>query len=87
MVEIKSAHYISDYRLELEFSDGMLGRIDFRDYLQRGGVFARFQDMVYFKSFFIDPVSKTLAWPDGIDIDPEMLYHKATGAPLPEWAR
>ena len=87
MIEVKSARYVSEYTLELEFSDGKNGILDFRDYIKKGGVFEKFRDQAFFKRFYIDPESRTLAWPEGIDLDPEMLHHKATGSPLPVWAK
>ena len=35
----------------------------------------------------LDPEIKTLCWPDEIDFDPDVLYYKATGEPLPEWMK
>ncbi len=31
---------------------------------------------------FVDPESGTLAWPNGIDFDPIVLYCEATGTPI-----
>ena len=40
--DVISATYRGDYRIELEFDDGARGVVDFSSYLQRGGVFQRF---------------------------------------------
>jgi len=85
MYDIKKAIYRHDYIIEVEFDNGLKGQVDFREYLKKGHVFNRFNDMDYFKSFYIDDETKVLCWPDGVDIDPDTLYHKATGAPLPAW--
>jgi hypothetical protein len=83
--EVISASYRGDYRIEIRFRDGASGVVDFTPYLRRRGVFERFRDMRFFRSFRVDPELGTLAWDDEIDIAPETLYAAATGAPLPEW--
>ena len=86
MHEIISTRYIKNYQIELEFGNGKKGIVDFKSYLERGGVFSRFAEMKYFKEFNINRESGTIEWPNELDIDPDSLYHKATGEPLPRWA-
>ncbi|MGE4286324.1 MAG: DUF2442 domain-containing protein [Phycisphaerae bacterium] len=82
---ITSAEYKSGYVIELKFSDGSCGCVDFAEYPGRGGVFSRFEDLEFFRRFEVDSDFGVLKWPDDIDIAPETLYAKATGKPLPEW--
>jgi hypothetical protein len=86
MHEIINARYIKNYQIELEFKNGKKGIVDFKSYLEKGGVFSRFAEMVYFKKFSINRESGSIEWPNELDIDPDNLYHKATGEPLPVWA-
>jgi len=85
MYDFIEAKYIDGYTLELTFENGRKGTVDFSDYVMKGGVFGRFSDLSYFKSFSINKELGVLCWPDGLDIAPETLYHKATGEPLPGW--
>ena len=85
MYDLIEAKYINGYILELLFENGRKGSVDFWDYVKKGGVFERFSNLSYFKSFFVNKELGVLCWPDGLDIAPEMLYHKATGEPLPAW--
>lgn len=79
--------HIEGYKLEITFEDGKKGVVDFKDYAKLGGVFARFDDMEYFKKFYINKEAGVLCWPGDLDIAPETLYHEATGEPLPEWMK
>ncbi|HEY6010790.1 MAG TPA: DUF2442 domain-containing protein [Nitrospirota bacterium] len=85
MYDLDEAKYIDGYTMELTFENGRKGTVDFSDYVKKGGVFGRFSDLSYFKSFSINKELGVLCWPDGLDIAPETLYHKATGEPLPAW--
>ena len=71
--------------MALLFENGRKATYDFSSYVKRGGVFSRFEDISYFKKFSINKELGVLCWPDGVDIAPETLYHKATGEPLPSW--
>jgi hypothetical protein len=83
--DVVLATYKGDYRIELRFDDGKGGVVDFSGYLDRGGVFARFKNIEFFKQFRINEDLGTLTWQDEIDIAPETLYAEATGASLPHW--
>ena len=83
--DVVSATYKDDYRIELTFDNGERGVVDFSAYLQRGGVFKRFQDVSFFREFRVDRELGTLTWAGEIDVAPETLYAQATGAPLPDW--
>ncbi|WP_133510216.1 DUF2442 domain-containing protein [Candidatus Thiosymbion oneisti] len=83
--DVVSAIYEGDYRIALTFDNGKKGVVDFSEYLLKGGVFDRFKDIDFFKDFSVNDELGTLTWRNDIDIAPEKLYSKATGAPLPDW--
>jgi hypothetical protein len=83
--DVAMATYQGEYRIELEFEDGKKGVVDFSRYLKRGGVFERFKDPEFFRSFSVNPEFGTLVWGDEIDIAPEILYAEATGTGFPPW--
>jgi hypothetical protein len=85
ILDVVSAVYRGGYRIELGFSDGRRGVVDFAPYLRRGGVFERFRDISFFRDFRVNPELGTLTWSGEIDIAPETLYAAATGTPLPDW--
>ena len=83
--DVVSASYKGEYRIEVTFDDGKRGVVDFSKYLDKGGVFARFKDIRFFKNFNINEELGVLTWQDEIDVAPETLYAEATRTPLPDW--
>ena len=45
-----------------------------------GGEFAALQEEDYFRQVSVDPETRSIAWPNGVDFCPDMLYSLATGA-------
>ena len=84
--DVISAVYQGGYRIEVTFDDGKKGVVDFEKYLRCGGVFERFRDIEFFRTFAVNQELGILTWQDKIDIAPETLYMEATGAPFPDWA-
>ena len=83
--DVKAAQYCDGYKIRITFEDGKSGVVDFQPYLQKGGVFEKFQDINFFKNFYINEEIGVLSWKDAVDIAPETLYSKATKSPLPQW--
>lgn len=83
-VRVKSVRHIRDHVLELQFSDGSHGQIDFRNrVVGRGGVFTALEEIDTFRNVRVDTDAGTITWPNGVDFCPDALHHEATGAPLP----
>lgn len=70
------AEYRGGYRIHLTFNDNSEGTVDFWQWLE-GPVFEPLKDTEYFRCFFID--GRTVAWPNGADIAPEILYEHGSG--------
>jgi hypothetical protein len=83
--DVVKATYRGDYRIELEFDDGQKGVVDFSKYVERGGVFERFKDIAFFRSFSVNAELGALTWGDELDVAPETLYAEATGRGFPPW--
>ena len=84
---IKSVIYRQEYRLALTFTNGETGEIDLRDrIINRGGVFQALEEITFFQQVQVDPESDTLVWPNGVDLDPDVLYSKTMNIPLPTLA-
>ena len=68
---------LAEYRLDVEFDDGVCGIVDLSDYAG-AGVFA-----AWLKPRFFEQVAITsegaLAWPGGLDLCPDALYMRVTG--------
>ncbi|MCK4420751.1 DUF2442 domain-containing protein [candidate division WOR-3 bacterium] len=78
MHEVKDAHYVNGYILEVEFEDGKRKRINFEEYLY-GEVFEPLKSFERFKNFRIDRELGTIVWNTGADFCPDFLYSHAKG--------
>jgi hypothetical protein len=79
MIRIRSAEPLHDFVVRLEFTDGTVSEIDLRP-LIRGPVFEPHRrDPDFFRSMYVDRISGTIAWPNDTDLDPDVLYARATG--------
>jgi len=77
---VKQVRYLGDYRLELSFTDGTTGELDFKQrVVGRGGVFRPLEDMAFFKQVQVDPQAGTIVWPNEVDFCPDVLYSLVSG--------
>lgn len=66
------------YLLHLRFTDGSEGEVDLGPMLRgHGGLFIPFQDPAFFAQVQVDHEAGTIVWPNGVDLDPDVLYHEA----------
>lgn len=63
-----------DYRLWIQFDDGLEGEVDLKN-LAGKGVFSAWNSIEFFKSAHIDKRTDTVAWGEDIDLDPYVLYN------------
>ena len=83
--DVISAQYHGEYKIKVKFDDNSEGIADFSGYLKKGGVFEKFRDIEFFKSFDINRELGVITWNGEIDIAPETLYAQVTKSPLPDW--
>jgi hypothetical protein len=76
---------LDGYRLWLRFEDGATGEVDVAGLVEFHGVFAPLKDKAYFNEVRVDSELGTIAWPNGADLDPDVLYSLATGRTLPDY--
>lgn len=70
----------SPFRVALTFTDGSEGTVDLGPWITgRRGVVAALQDPNLFAQVAVDPEAGTIAWPNGVDIDPDVLFEAAHG--------
>ena len=58
--------------LKITFSDGLVRELDFAGALP--GLLVTIDDDLAFAQVSIDPISGTVSWPNGIDLDPDVLH-------------
>ena len=77
--DIVAARSLPGYRLHLRFEDGVEGTIEIRSLVRFHGVFEPLRDPAYFDEVRVDPELGTVVWPNGADLDPDVLYGLITG--------
>ena len=82
LMDIVAAKALGDYRLHLRFEDGVEGVVDLAPLLSFQGIFEPLRDPAYFAQVRVDADLGTVAWPNGADLDPDVLYGRITGMPI-----
>ena len=80
--DIIAVEPVHDYRLRLRFEDDVEGVVDLAS-LSFRGVFAPLQDLAYFRQVRVDKELGAVVWPNGAELDPDVLYSQITGKPIP----
>ena len=79
IVEVKP---LDSFRLHVRFEDDVEGEVDLKDLVRFKGVFAPLRDAARFVEVRVHPELGTLCWPNGADLDPDVLYAKISGKPI-----
>jgi hypothetical protein len=74
LIYVKDAHYIKDYQITIEFTDGLSKTVDLKEHL-KGKVFEPLKDMEYFRNFKVNKDTETIEWSNGADFAPAFLYN------------
>jgi hypothetical protein len=72
MQKVSKVKALEDYRLYVEFEDGLSGEIDLSDRLF-GPVFEPLKDPGLFAQVRVDEFG-AICWPNGADLAPDALY-------------
>jgi hypothetical protein len=82
MIRIRSVSALEGFRLRLGLTDGSERVVDVSDLL-RGPIFEPLRtDPALFAAVRVDPQLGTVVWPNGADIDPDVLIHDRRPAAL-----
>ena len=65
--------YLEDHKLRIEFSDGVIKDVDFKDELY-GEIFEPLKNTKLFKQVVVNSETNTIEWLNGSDFAPEFLY-------------
>jgi hypothetical protein len=76
--QITKVEPVGEYCLHLTFDDGAEGEIDISKLIKFRGVFEPLRDLREFERVFVDADGGTIAWPNGADLDPIVLYAAVT---------
>lgn len=81
-MNIVEARPLPQHRLFLRFGNGRSGEVDLSS-LKFIGVYEPLRDPEFFAQVSVNLDWGTVVWPNGADMDPDVLYSDATGAPPP----
>ena len=73
-LSVNKVQPLNDYKLELTFENNETKIFDVKPYLDTG-IFKTLKDENFFKRVKVS--YDTIEWPNGIDLDPEILYEKS----------
>jgi len=81
--EVTAVRPLAGYRLWLQFADGSEGEIDLSSRLSWHGVFAPLQSGENFRQVRVNRELGVVEWPNGADLDSDVLYSTITGQSIP----
>lgn len=73
VLRVTKAEALPSYRLHLVFSDGTDREVDLSGDLW-GEMFEPLRDPEFFQQVRVDAESRTVVWPNGLGLDPEVLH-------------
>ncbi len=83
LIPVVTAEHLGGLRLNLRFEDGTAGEIDLCRVVSKfRGLLQALQDPHYVGRVTVSDHG-TLTWPNGVELDPIVVYCAATGRPLP----
>lgn len=82
VAEVLDAQPRGGHRLWLRFADGSASEVDLDLHITFDGIFAALADPQAFAAVEVDPEAGTAVWPNGADLDPDVLYAAVTGEPI-----
>lgn len=83
IIHVTEAKVVGPHSIVLTFDNGVQKRVNLRQELY-GPIFEPLRDPSSFAKAYVDPDSRTVAWPNGADFAPDFLYRlEAEETPAP----
>lgn len=79
---VRSVTVLRPYVVRVTFADGVVRDVDIQPLLD-GEVFAPLRDPAVFELVKVDELWQTIVWPNGVDLDPDVIYGNALAASGP----
>lgn len=73
---------IGGHRVHLRFEDGVEGDLDLGKVIEFKGIFGPIRDEREFAKVQLHPELGTIVWPNGADLDPDVLYSLLSHEPI-----
>ena len=82
MIRLRDVETLGEFRVRLSLTDGSVREVDLEPYLNGPAFEPLRADPTLFKAVRVDEQLGTIVWPNGADIDPDVLIHGRTLAAL-----
>jgi len=82
--DIVEVRHLGGHRLYLRFEDGVAGDLDIADFTAFEGIFEPLREIEYFAKVALHESLGTIYWPNGADLDPDVLYARVKGEAIPD---
>lgn len=79
---VKTVVALDPYVVRVVFTDGEVRDVDMAPLLE-GPIFEPLRDPAVFAQVDVDEYAETIVWPNGADVDPDILYGTASPATGP----
>ena len=73
---------LDPYQLRVHFEDGVEGTVMLDELVKFEGVFAPLREPGEFRKVSVNPELGVVCWPNGADLDSDVLYARITGVQL-----
>ncbi|MFM2125230.1 MAG: hypothetical protein RL328_1681 [Acidobacteriota bacterium] len=80
--DVISVEPLEGFQVRLRFENGVVGVIDLARHVSFRGVLEPLRDPAYFRQVRVDAELGTIVWPNGADLDADVLYASVTGEPV-----
>ena len=80
--DVISVEPLEGFQVRLRFENGVVGVIDLARHVSFRGVLEPLRDPAYFRQVRVDAELGTVVWPNGADLDADVLYASVTGEPV-----
>lgn len=80
--DITEVKALPDHTLWVRFEDGVSGTLDFKSLARFRGVFAKLENPAEFAKVLVNPELGVVCWPNGADLDSDVIYSKITNEPI-----
>jgi hypothetical protein len=85
LTDIVEVRPLDDYQLYLRFEDGVEGVVGLKELIPFEGIFAELRERSFFERVRVNPELGAIYWPNGADLDSDVLYSSLTGQTLPSF--
>jgi hypothetical protein len=80
LIDVTQVKHLEKKKIEVSFADGLVGVVDVDAIVNcYDGVFEPLKRESYFAQVYVNTELGTIAWPNGADLCPDVLYAHASG--------